>query len=696
MATSSQLNIQVKTSGVSQAKKGLDSLTKSGSKAEKQTTKLKDGFKSFGKNSSAAIASVDGPLGGVASRVSSLTTLLTTGGVTVTAFAASFAAAAFVIADGVKELDKLNIANAKAEALISATGSAAGKTAAQLEEQAKSLALATLASTEGVQEAQSVLLTFKSVSGNAFDRAISLALDLSSVMGGDAKSAALQLGKALQDPVTGLTALTRSGVSFTDQQKEQIKTLTESGQTLEAQSLILSEIESQYKGAAQAVAKGTLAGAIDTLGQSFKEFTAQVAGKTGALDTFEYAISRIAKGLRNVTESIEPDTAAEAAQKALDLLFEIAEAEEKLNNTPDRGKAAQRARVNQLKARREALLEYASTQAEVENEAIRKAEEAQKKAAALQKEQSENATKLANEEKAAKEKAAKIKSLSGVDFDIETQATSAAQSILSANQSTLQSLEEQRALIQDYYDLEIGDLTSHGEALKILDQQIADERLKIAEDASKKQIEDATKNANAYASITGSISNSFSNIADAISDTSDDSNDAYAAAFALAKGFAVAQGTLNLYSAAIAAMNAPSALEPSEKFANYASVFAAGSSLLSTISSISYSGRLQGGDTNPNGTYMVGERGPELVTFGRDGGSVQSSSQSQQQSTNSKTNYTVVNQTSGNVTEMEEQRVTANDVVLILRDTMPGEISNANSSTSKSLSKSTTSTRRLR
>ena len=68
---------------------------------------------------------------------------------------------------------------------------------------------------------------------------------------------AKQLGKALNDPIAGLTALRRSGIQFTEAQQDQIRTLVESGQTLEAQNLILKEIENQVGGTAEATANST-------------------------------------------------------------------------------------------------------------------------------------------------------------------------------------------------------------------------------------------------------------------------------------------------------------------------------------------------------------------------------------------------------------------------------------------------------
>lgn len=90
--------------------------------------------------------------------------------------------------------------------------------------------------------------------GGAFDRATLAALDLAAAGFGTAEGNAVQLGKALNDPIKGLTSLTKSGVTFTEQEKEKIKTLVESGKTLEAQEMILAAIEKQVGGTAEATA----------------------------------------------------------------------------------------------------------------------------------------------------------------------------------------------------------------------------------------------------------------------------------------------------------------------------------------------------------------------------------------------------------------------------------------------------------
>ena len=145
------------------------------------------------------------------------------------------------------------------EAIIKATGEAAGMTAKEVGNLATTLSNKTGIDDEQIQTSLNMLLTFKKVRNEAgkgndvFNRAAGLMLDLGSVFG-STDSAAMQLGKALSDPVKGISALRRAGIDFTESQKEQIKSLAESGKTLEAQKIILAEVESQVGGTAAASA----------------------------------------------------------------------------------------------------------------------------------------------------------------------------------------------------------------------------------------------------------------------------------------------------------------------------------------------------------------------------------------------------------------------------------------------------------
>ena len=147
----------------------------------------------------------------------------------------------------------------------------------RLQKAADELGKATLFNQEDFDAGFALLTSFTSIGVNSFERVAEAAADVAQITGQDVSSSLLQLAKALQDPVRGLTALSRSGTTFTDQQKEQIKALVESGKQLEAQDLILREIETQYGNAARAAGSAGYAGAVDSLGESFRDFQERLA-----------------------------------------------------------------------------------------------------------------------------------------------------------------------------------------------------------------------------------------------------------------------------------------------------------------------------------------------------------------------------------------------------------------------------------
>lgn len=161
-------------------------------------------------------------------------------------------------AEKVQQSDKRLEQVAKSMALFGAETS--GVTS-KMKKYADQLELTTGVEAETTKLVQAKLLTFKELGktattlGGQFDRATKAALDLAATGFGSAETNAVQLGKALQDPIKGITALARAGVTFTDQEKEKIKTLVESNKMLEAQDLILSAIETQVGGVAEATAK---------------------------------------------------------------------------------------------------------------------------------------------------------------------------------------------------------------------------------------------------------------------------------------------------------------------------------------------------------------------------------------------------------------------------------------------------------
>lgn len=178
-----------------------------------------------------------------------------------------------VLAAGLKKVTDYAGVQEEAEATLAAvlksTGQAAGYTLNQLKKMASGLQAVTTYGDETILSGMGILATFKQVGNEAFERATMTAMDMSTVMKQDLKSSMVLVGKALNDPVKGLSALTRVGVTFTNQQKEQIKALQESGNLYGAQNILLEELESEFGGAATAattIFKGALAQLSNTWG----------------------------------------------------------------------------------------------------------------------------------------------------------------------------------------------------------------------------------------------------------------------------------------------------------------------------------------------------------------------------------------------------------------------------------------------
>lgn len=169
--------------------------------------------------------------------------------------------------------------NRQTAAVIKSTGGAANVTAGDIAALAGALATKTGIDDDAIQSGQNLLLTFKGIRNEAgqgnriFDAATRAALDMSVALGKDMRSSAILVGKALNDPVKGLTAMQRVGVSFTEGQRDQIKALVKSGRAMEAQKLILRELNSEFGGSAAAQSDP-----LKKLSQSWGELKETIGG----------------------------------------------------------------------------------------------------------------------------------------------------------------------------------------------------------------------------------------------------------------------------------------------------------------------------------------------------------------------------------------------------------------------------------
>lgn len=164
---------------------------------------------------------------------------------------------------------------------IKSTGGAARVTVDDLKAYAGQLEAQSGVDEELILNGQNVLLTFTKVrnevgAGNdVFNQASQAALDLSTTMGGDLAGANVLVGKALNDPVKGMAALSKAGVQLTAEQKEQVKAMVASGDTMGAQKIILGELTTQFGGAAEAAGKG-LTGSLARAKDAFSDIMREV------------------------------------------------------------------------------------------------------------------------------------------------------------------------------------------------------------------------------------------------------------------------------------------------------------------------------------------------------------------------------------------------------------------------------------
>lgn len=177
------------------------------------------------------------------------------GGIVLGGMAAVGAGAGLLTAgliDSTKAAIESENVQAQLNAVLESTGGAAGMSADAINDLASGLQSVTKFEDDAIVSGQNILLTFTGIGKDVFPQATETMLNMSQALGQDLKGSATQLGKALNDPINGMTALSRVGVVFTDEQKAMVKQLQESGDLVGAQTVILKELELEYGNSARA------------------------------------------------------------------------------------------------------------------------------------------------------------------------------------------------------------------------------------------------------------------------------------------------------------------------------------------------------------------------------------------------------------------------------------------------------------
>jgi hypothetical protein len=197
-----------------------------------------------------------------------------------------------------ESIDSQN-AMAQLAAAVQSTGGVAERSVIQLDALAQSLQRTTTFSNDAVKGGEAILLTFGRIRGKEFDAATQMLTDLAARMHTDLPEAALKLGKALEDPEHGLTALRRSGIVFSQDQINVIKQLNETGHAAEAQDLILAGLQTRVGGTAAAL-RDTLGGALTAVKNNFNDL----------LKVSQDGTSGLVSGLNSLAESLRTNAQA--------------------------------------------------------------------------------------------------------------------------------------------------------------------------------------------------------------------------------------------------------------------------------------------------------------------------------------------------------------------------------------------------
>lgn len=199
---------------------------------------------------------------------------------------------------------------ASTQQTIDTMGNAAGRSAQQVVDMASALSDASGKSLFGddqIQQSENLLLTFGEIKGATFDAATALTVDLAQALGGAPKDQAMMLGKALNDPIHGMSALGKAGLTFSEEQKAAITAMQESGDMAGAQAIIIAELNKQVGGqaAAAAAAKGGWFQFKAGLGETFETIGGKLLpvldmlGAWLASPAVQAAIAAVADALAN-------------------------------------------------------------------------------------------------------------------------------------------------------------------------------------------------------------------------------------------------------------------------------------------------------------------------------------------------------------------------------------------------------------
>lgn len=462
----------------------------------KEVTTLSKSFRSAADSA----AFVTGPLGGVASRITLLGTAISKGYVGILALSIAFTGLTYALVRSVNEAERAETSFLRTQAVVKATGNASGFTAGQIRDMGASIKDATLASGEGIDRAAQKLLTFRAVQNETFTEALQLSQDLAAVGFGSIDAAAVQLGKALQDPIVGLESLREVGVTFSAMQREQIRNFYEAGEVAKAHALILKAVRDQVGGAGAGEAGG-LTGAYDQLNKQIALFFKNI-GNSGPLSTWTELVEAATQALRNWNKELFPSNTTQINELLVErvkLEEGIAALEKSERSKSGFGQARiqmDRERIAVIKSLIKGIQDKRVAEQKEENAAKNAAEESRKRDIQDRKDaEAIEAKKEAQEDAArAAEQLAKRRASTLADLQAELEILTRVDKAYSDQSTTLSQLEASKRGMNIVHDLQFEQNSKEADQImQLVDQHRQLQESIDAETESRKRNEQAQK-----------------------------------------------------------------------------------------------------------------------------------------------------------------------------------------------------------
>jgi hypothetical protein len=258
-----------------------------------------------------SIKSMTGIAGGIARGVG--TGLAVVAGLATAAAGIAVTAGTMLVKSSLAAASESEQAFANLNATLISTKYAAGMSAEELTKMATALQSVTRFDDEAIMGGQAMLLTFTKIGKKVFPDATEAMLNMAEKFGG-IDAASVQLGKALNDPILGVTALRRVGVMLSAEQEKQIKKFMKMGDIVSAQKIILGELTTEFGGLAKAMG-ATASGKMAQIKNAWGDVLETIGGMMGPLVT--KVLGGVAVMVQNLAVSFGPGGSMRAVFSSL-------------------------------------------------------------------------------------------------------------------------------------------------------------------------------------------------------------------------------------------------------------------------------------------------------------------------------------------------------------------------------------------